>query len=213
MLQWLKRLFSKNNTASQNSNVHQKTFDITDSSKSVFEQLTDQLISETVGQNGSMHKLFDRLVKGYDVSRNPIGIDDAKRILFILIGNAVEKRKVFAGRIEKSVVEAGLFERYYSNLQDISILTIEADKNMQKMKRARDRFIYEATIYKKLTGRSYIAEHLPTDEELKKIKEELNPSVDASAPDLNIKSDKWNELDSEGGEADEPIVTDEEESD
>ena len=205
MLQRIKRLLHRHNQAFQELDIAQGTYDKTDGSKSVFEQLTDQLIDETIGQNGSMHQFFNRLVAGYDADTNPIGVNDARRILVALVGDAVERRKVFVGRIEKSVVEDGLFKRYYSSLQEINDLTVAADEAMQRMKRARDRYIYEAEIYRKLTGFSYVKEVMPTDEELDKARKELASSLHA---DDDVRQDIWNDLDYEGGEVDEPVVED-----
>ncbi len=201
MFQRIKRLLHRKNQTFQKVDIGQGAYD----TKSVFEQLTNQLISETIGQNGSMHQFFNRLVAGYDADTNPIGVNDARRILLALVGDAIERRKVFAGRIEKSVVEDGLFKRYYSSLQEINDLTVAADEAMQRMKRARNRYIYEAEIYRKLTGFSYVKEVMPTDEELEKARTELSSGLHT---DDDVKSDIWSDLDYEGGEMDEPIVED-----
>ena len=200
MVRKRKRLFGKIDQADHEENA-------SPDAKTVFEKLTDQLIDETIGREGSMRRRFERLTMGYDVDKNPIGVDDAKRILLALVGNAVERRKVFAGRIEKSVVEEGLFKRYYASLQEINDLTIKADEMMQRMKRARGQYIYEAEIYRKLTGFSYVNEVMPTADELNEARKKLDSGFEAD----DMKSDVWSKLDYEGGEMDEPIFEDDSE--
>ena len=93
----------------------------------------------------------------------PLSEDEARVILNGLIKEAIAKRKVMTGRIEKSVETGALFERYYGKMQVINALTNSAYVQMKKMDKAKERYDFEREVYKKLIGKMYVPHVLPDD--------------------------------------------------
>ena len=126
-------------------------------SKAEIEQITTDVIEET---KIVLQQRFDELMSKHT---EPLSEDEARVILNGLIKEAVAKRKVMTGRIEKSVETGTLFERYYGKMQVINVLTNSAYAQMQKMDKAKERYDFQREIYKKLTGRMYVPHALPDD--------------------------------------------------
>lgn len=127
------------------------------SSESEVQQLTAELIDETcVG----LQKRFEELLAEHT---EPLSKEDACVILNCLIKEAVAKRQLLAGRIEKNVETGSLFDRYYGKMQTINVLTNSAYARMQKMDKAKEKYEYECAVYKKLTGKMYEPDVLPNE--------------------------------------------------
>lgn len=134
-------------------------------SKAEIEEITTELIEET---KKVLQIRFDELMSQHT---KPLSEDEARVILNGLIKEAIAKRKIMTGRIEKSVETGALFDRYYGKMQNINALTNSAYAQMQKMDRAKERYDFQKEIYKKLTGRMYIPYALPDDKAIaKKVK-------------------------------------------
>ena len=128
-----------------------------DSSQGEIEQITTELIEETCN---ILQKRFDEVMAKQSGSMTE---DQAQIILHGLIKEAISKRKLLSGRIEKSVETGTLFDRYYSKMQTINALTNSAFAQMQKMNVLKARYEFQCEIYKKLTGKMYISDTIPDD--------------------------------------------------
>jgi len=119
------------------------------------EQLTTQLIEDTIGSNGVLQKKFDSLLAQY--RRNPyaLGTADAQNFLFGLLKEAVAQRRLLSGRIEKSVESGILFQRYYSRMQYINHSTNVAYEKMEQMQAAEKRYKDLLGIYRQVIGNAY----------------------------------------------------------
>jgi hypothetical protein len=131
-----------------------KTVDV---SQAEIEQITTELIEET---RNILQKRFDEVMSKQSGSMTE---DQAQVILHGLIKEAISKRKLLSGRIEKSVETGTLFDRYYSKMQTINSLTNSAFAQMQKMNVSKAKYEFQCGIYKKLTGKMYIPDTIPDD--------------------------------------------------
>ena len=126
-------------------------------SKAEIEQITTDIIEET---KIVLQERFSELMSKHT---EPLSEEEACVILNGLIKEAVAKRKLMTGRIEKSVETGTLFDRYYGKMQVINALTNSAYAQMQKMDKAKERYDFQRDIYKKLTGKMYVSGALPDD--------------------------------------------------
>ncbi len=128
-----------------------------DNSQAEIEQITTELIEET---RDILQKRFDEVMAK---RLRPLTEDEAQVILQSLIKEAIAKRKLLSGRVEKSVETGLLFDRYYGKMQTINTLTNRAYAQMQKMNVSKERYEFQKGIYKKLTGKMYVPDAIPDD--------------------------------------------------
>lgn len=143
---------------------------VIDTSQSEIELITTELIEET---KVVLQKRFDELISKHT---EPLSEEEARVILDGMIKEAVAKRKLLPGRIEKSVEIGSLFERYYGKMQTINALTNSAYAQMQKMNIAKERYEFQCAIYKKLTKKMYEPDAIP-DEHISKKSKKTNRDV------------------------------------
>lgn len=129
----------------------------TDNSQAEIEQIITELIEET---RDILQKRFDEVMAK---RLRPLTEDEAQVVLQSLIKEAIAKRKLLSGRVEKSVETGLLFDRYYGKMQTINALTNSAYAQMQKMNVAKERYEFQKGIYKKLTGKMYVPDAIPDD--------------------------------------------------
>ena len=129
------------------------------------EHITTCLIQET---ERDLRKHFQKELQNQLANGNSMEKTSAERILKSLIVEAVARRKMLIGRIEKDVETGDLFDRYYGKMHTINVLTNNAYASMQRMDVAEERYIYEKMVYKKITGKMYEPEAIPDDTALKK---------------------------------------------
>lgn len=142
------------------------------------EQITTELIEET---RDILQKSFDKVM---EKKTGPLTEEEAQVILRGLIKEAVANRRLFSGRIEKSVESGSLFDRYYGKMQTINLLTNRAYVQMQKMQISKERYEFLCGIYKKLTGKMYVPDMIPDD-------------VNGTKPDETQYMDIWEVLEKE----------------
>jgi hypothetical protein len=146
-----------------------------------FEQLTKRLTDETIGIEGLLKKELEELLKDFDVSKNPLSIEQTKQILYSLIRLAVSQRRLLAGRVAQSIGQGDMFKQYKEKMKEIDKLTVETQTKLKKMQMARKQYEYHYHIYEVVTGNTYI---------------------DKSEPDSSKQSEVWTEFGKEtsGGE-------------
>ena len=161
-----------------------KEFDksIEEINKSEMERITQELIEELVGQHGEISNSLNSMLELYNAKNNPIGIDEAKAILIVLIRIAATKRRRLSQKVSESLDHGRLFQYYNNRLSQIDRLTEDAYLAMKEMQAAREKFEREKNIYEQISGRAY-DRHI----DLK----------DSSKDVSNKKFEMWDELDKE----------------
>ena len=134
-----------------------------------------------------LQKEFDNQIKNYSAQNNPLGEQQANKIMSILIEKAVVQRNSLNGKIEHSLSEGGLYRRYYNKIAVINDLTNDAYEKMNTMKHVEERFETKKHLYHSVTGHMY----------LQKIN---NAAKDKKQKNLNV--DQGKEIDKTGGELD-----------
>lgn len=124
------------------------------------EDITSALIEET---RYAIKERFNQEIAEIKKHGRKLTEDEARTILMGLLYEAISRRKLLAGRIEKSVEVGTLFERYYGKMQAINYLTNKAYSEMQKMNVAKERYEFQRGIYHKLTGKMYVPDTIPDD--------------------------------------------------
>lgn len=124
------------------------------------EDITTALIEET---RCAIKGRFDQEINAIKKQGRKLTEDEARAILMGLLYEAISRRKLLSGRIEKSVEVGSLFDRYYGKMQAINYLTNKAYSEMQKMNVAKERYEFQRGIYHKLTGKMYIPDTIPDD--------------------------------------------------
>lgn len=155
--------------------------------ESELEMLTNELIEETIGPDGLLERHFQEVLSHYSAEPDKklkLEEDDVKNILKQLIKEAVSKRNVLNGRIEKSVENGAIFERYYGKVQIINTLTNRTYAKLQLMQACKRRYDYMEEVYRKVTGEEYIDKMQPKEQD-----ENL----------LDVNGDVWTEFDEAGG--------------
>ena len=150
--------------------------------KSEMERITQELIEELVGQHGEISNSLNSMLELYNAKNNPIGIDEAKAILIVLIRIAATKRRRLSQKVSESLDHGRLFQYYNNRLSQIDRLTEDAYLAMKEMQAAREKFEREKNIYEQISGRAY-DRHI----DLK----------DSSKDVSNKKFEMWDELDKE----------------
>lgn len=147
--QWFKRLFKKkiNNEPE-------------------IEKITDQLIVETISDNGVLSKELNVKLQNYDTDNNPLGLNEAKSILNSLITLAITQRSLLAQRIAKSIEQGNLYDDYYEKMNDINKLTIAVDVEAKRLERINNEYNTQNHIYNKVTGMTYERAVLPDDSDV-----------------------------------------------
>lgn len=149
--------------------------------KAEIERITDQLIEET------KQKLQKQFVEGMQRLGDDIIEELAVRNnLQELLNTAVAQRRLLIVRIEKDAEIGEIFDRYYSKMQVINVLTNSAYARMQKMKVIRARYEYEQEVYKKVIGKMYTVDL-----------DDKSVVVDGNIRKVRI--DPWIEMDDEAG--------------
>lgn len=131
------------------------------------EGIMNKLIRSTVGIGGALDREFQRQAARFDKDK-PIGEHEARELINSLLKLAIANRDLINGRIEHSVEYGSLYYRYYSKLQTVYDLTVEANLKREEMAAAqRDYFFaynmynnvceltYDPKVTKKYTGESY----------------------------------------------------------
>lgn len=131
------------------------------------EHITTCLINET---KAKLRKQFQAELQNEIAKGNIIEAEYAIRTLEMLIKEAVASRKILIGRIEKDVETGELYDRYYGKMQTINSLTNKAYALMQRMDVAKERYMYEKEIYKKINDKMYVSDAIPDDISIKKTK-------------------------------------------
>lgn len=180
----LKKLKKKRNREKQ-------SFKKVEGEVSEIEALTTKLLEETIGEKGLVREQLQNMLNHFDTNNNPLGVTEAEFILFSLIKVAIAQRRLLSGRIEKSVEEGELFERYYGRMQIINQLTIDAHTKMKKMQVARERYEYQLAIYQKVVGKTYERDLRPNDNELS------NDSINEIWTDMDMEGGRINDTESE----------------
>lgn len=130
---------------------------------SEIEKITDQLIAETLSDNGVLIKELNMKLQNYTVDENPLGLDEAKNILNSLITLAINQRSLLAQRLANSIEQGSLYNDYYEKMKDINKLTIAVNVEAKKLERINNDFNTQNHIYHKITGMTYQRAVLPDD--------------------------------------------------
>lgn len=150
--------------------------------KSEMERITQELIEEVVGKHGEISNCLNSLLESYNAKNNPIGRDEAKTILLVLIRIGVTKRRRLSQKVSESLEHGRLFQYYNNRLSQIDRLTEEAFLAMKEMQSAREKYEREKNIYENISGKAY----------------ERSIDLKESSNDIaGKKVEMWNELDKE----------------
>lgn len=153
---------------------------------SEMEIINNLLLSETIGDGGELWHHYQRLIKNFSVDRNPLGVSDAKVILYSLLLKAAAKRRMFPTRIAHSVESGRIFDKYFGKMEYINQLSVITYRRMKKMQTAREKYEDEKRRLNKIADVSY--------------KENFDQFGNVEPPKEQEVIDIWEEMDLEGGE-------------
>ena len=138
---WLKRLFR--HLARRRTDKQLEALPVMDSAiKPAMARLTDELIEETSGENGLLAREFRKQIKQYDPDRNPIGPYEARAIMISMLDLAASRRKLLNERLEQSAEIGGLYKQYYSRVDEVTNLAIQASTDLERMDLAEEDYRY-----------------------------------------------------------------------
>ena len=132
-----------------------------DDVESVMNQLTTQLIEETVGDNGVLTLEFQKLMEGYDKNVNPLSPEEAQEIVHTMMRLAIAHRKCLTERIAASAEVGALYERYYSKVNTVTTSAVYAYDKMLEAERRREEFEYYDEMLAKIREKAYSEEFRP----------------------------------------------------
>lgn len=159
----------------------------------VMQQLTDELLRETIGPNGSLTKEFYSLMAGYNPSKNPIGHDDARKIIMSLLDSVVSKRKLLNERLERSVEVGDLYRNYYGRVHAVTSLAAQAHTDLERMDLAEEDFRYHYGVLMNVRDKSLLADVHPKNKLMEKVLD-LRMKMNTREKDIML------ELDERGGD-------------
>lgn len=134
-------------------------------------RLTDELIEETSGENGTLVKAFREQLRYYDPERNPLGPYEARAILLSMLDMAASKRKLLNERLEQSVEIGDLYKHYYSRVDEVTNLAVQAVTDLERMDLAEEDYRYYYAMYLNVRDASVVQDIQPRNEYLKKLME------------------------------------------
>lgn len=153
---------------------------------SEMEIITNLLLSETIGDEGELWHHYQRLIKNFSVDENPLGVSDAKMILYSLLLKASAKRRMLPTRIAHSVESGNIFNKYFGKMEYINQLSVITYRRMKKMQTARERYEDEKKRLNRIADVSY--------------KENFDQFGNVELQKNQKVIDIWEEMDLEGGE-------------
>lgn len=122
---------------------------LSDDASPELEQLTNKLIAEA---KADLQKIFNQQIAK---KAKPLGTDDAKIILEALIKEAVAKRKLLIGRLEKDLEEGRLYRRYFQKMDIINDLTSDSHIKAKVMTALENDYVTQAKILNNITKSVY----------------------------------------------------------
>ncbi len=153
---------------------------------SEMEIINNLLLSETIGERGELWHHYQRLIKNFSVDKNPLGVSDAKLILYSLLLKATAKRRMFPTRIAHSVESGSIFNKYFGKMEYINQLSVITYRRMKKMQTAREKYEDEKRRLNKMADVSYKENF----DQFGNVEQKKNQKI----------IDIWEEMDLEGGE-------------
>ena len=151
--------------------------DFADTVQPAMERLTDELIEQTVGPDGTLFQAFREQISQYDPQENPISPTEARALLCGLLDLAASRRKLLNERLERSVEVGSLYRSYYGRIQAVDQLAAQAYTAMERMDLAEEDFRFQYALYPKVRKSSVVDEMVPEDEDMKlvdKIRARMN---------------------------------------
>lgn len=113
------------------------------------EQLTNQLIAEAKADlQGVFNQQMAKRTK-------PLGTEDVKMILEVLIKAAIAKRELLIGRLEKDLEEGRLYRRYFQKMDIINDLTSDSHIKAKVMTALENDYVMQVKILKNITKLVY----------------------------------------------------------
>ena len=131
--------------------------------KSEAEMIVAQLIEETVGESGCVRELFLKMIKEYNAGNKPLGAEDAKRILFALVKQAVCERHKLTLRVVRSLEYGSHYQYYSGRIREIDHYTEDSYLAMKEMQSARSEYEHQIALLDKVLGRSFTRETVLDD--------------------------------------------------
>lgn len=119
-------------------------------------EITDDAIDDATQGKHGLRAYYNQQIKYYNAANNPLGLEDAKRILEQLIKIAVSNRQTINGDIERSISEGTLYQRYYNKVAVVNDMTNETYTRMKRMQAVQERFEYKKMVYNNVTGHMYL---------------------------------------------------------
>ena len=123
------------------------------------EELARVLIEET---KDVLQSKFNSMFGIYHDNPKALGNTQIKNILFSLLKIAIAQRRLFSGRIQKSVESGSLFQYYFIQMQRLNQSSNETYAKMKRMEKAEKEYLHYLTVYQENYDPSYEAE-LSTD--------------------------------------------------
>lgn len=147
------------------------------------EQLTKQLIEETVGSRSEMMQSFRRQMAAYNTNTTPISPEHAKKIIFSMLDGAVANRKLINERLVQSVEVGSLYRNYYGRVQAVDDMSIRAYAAMEQMNLAEEDFMDSYAMLMQVRKKS-VVDGMGPDEEDQKALQKLRNAVTRRKRDI-----------------------------
>ena len=147
----------------------ENTADMDEKIQPAMARMTDELIEEVAGQNGELVREFRKQLSYYDPNRNPIGPYEARAILLSMLDLAASKRKLLNERLEESVEIGDLYKHYYSRIDEVTNLAVQAGTDLERMDLAEEDYRYYLAMYANVRDASVVPGIQPRNEYLEKL--------------------------------------------
>lgn len=140
--------------------------------RSEIEEIVDDLICDALGKdifynNFNMNKWFERRTEGFNSDTNPLGKEEAVKIINEMLAIIASERSLLASRIEASVARGDLYKRYAKRQRAVERFSIKVVAKKQHMLAAQTDYLYHKKIYDELYARLLredISHHISQDD-------------------------------------------------
>lgn len=127
--------------------------------KTAIQKITDSLIEKQFGKKGELRKVFEKNIEGYNPEDRPIGEEDAKRILAIMLNQVANSRHFLSMDIGESVAGGEMYEFYAKKQEEILNLSLDAITKKQNLIAAHEEYNRMNDIYLQVVSKSVKSEY------------------------------------------------------
>lgn len=121
----------------------------------ILQELTQQLIDETVGPYGEITQTLRSRLQAYDKDETPLDVETAEKMLLEAVKAAVSRRKLLNERLVECIEFGELYHVYYERIQAMSSAAVDASEKMELMHDAEKQYHYYAEMFRQTRNNKY----------------------------------------------------------